>query len=453
MLSVSPFPIPFTTVAMTIFERLQIFLSDWLTFPGSSVVISVIYLILVAICAVIGYYVAIGILRAVAFFVDKSETTWDDDLINNKLLKAISQLAPAVIVAILLPQWLFSSGAWFFGTIRLLTYFYIIWVAVYAINTFLDNLLYAFSRRPKFKAYAVKGIFQMGKLVSISMGIIIAISLMVERSPIAIVTTLGASAAILMLVFKDTILGLVASVQLTANNMIEKGDWVIVPKHKANGEVIDISLTTVKIRNWDNSVTTVPPYALVSDSFQNFQAMRRSKARRISRKIFVDFNSVRFLTPAELKALEEDGLMPAPPASYQELSSKKAAPKKSTSKNKATLPVPNEQAETPAEEFDPLKMVNLSLFRYYLEQWLAAQSFVRSDLLLMVRQMEPVPSGLPLEIYCFVNLTEWKGFERLQSDIFDRIYALAPHFGVTIYQAPSGLDLKSLRPDDYTADA
>lgn len=436
---------------MTIFERLQLLLSSWLTFPGSSVIISIIYVLLVAICAVAGYYITIWLLRAVAFFVEKSETTWDDDLINNKLLKAISQLAPAVIVAILLPQWLFSSGAWFFGSIRLLTYFYIIWVAVYAINTFLDNLFYAFSQRPKFKAYAVKGIFQMGKLISISMGIIIAISLMVERSPIAIVTTLGASAAILMLVFKDTILGLVASVQLTANSMIQKGDWVIVPKHKANGEVIDISLTTVKIRNWDNSVTTVPPYALVSDSFLNFQAMRRSKARRISRQIFVDFNCIRFLSPQELDGLKDRGLMPAPPAPVAAPGSKKNANKKATPKNTPPVPDSPERKASPDDAFEPGKMVNLSLFRHYLEQWLASLPYVRTDLLLMVRQMEPVPSGLPLEIYCFVNITEWKGYERLQSDIFDHIYALAPHFGITIYQSPSGLDVKSLRPADSSA--
>ncbi|MDE6006638.1 MAG: mechanosensitive ion channel family protein [Muribaculaceae bacterium] len=426
---------------MTVFERLQTLMSAWLTFPGGDIVLSIIYIILVALCAVAGYYATIWILKGVAFFVEKSETTWDDDLINDKLLKALSQLSPAVIVAVLLPQGL-SSGLWFFGSVRLLTYFYIIWVTVYAINTFLDNLLQAFSLRPKFKAYAVKGIFQMGKLVTISVGIIIAISLMVERSPIAIVTTLGASAAILMLVFKDTILGLVASVQLTANSMVQKGDWVVVPRHNANGEVIDISLTTVKIRNWDNSVTTVPPYSLVSDSFQNFQAMRRSKARRICRAIYVDFNSIRYLKTSEIASLKEAGLLPVPPTPVGGTSAGKKSTKK-PSKNQ-DVALKHEDAKGLMSEYNPERMVNLSLFRHYLEQWLAAKSYVRSDLLLMVRQMNPVPEGLPLEIYCFVNTTEWKAYERLQSDIFDEIFALAPHFDITIFQSPSGRDVAAI---------
>lgn len=430
---------------MTIFERLQVMLSTWLSFPGSTVVISIIYIILVAACAVAGYYITIWILRGVAYLVGKSKTTWDDDIINQNLLKALSQLAPAVIVAILLPQW-FGAGKWFFGSLRLLTYFYIIWVSVYAINTFLDNLLYAFSQRPRFKAFAVKGIFQMGKLVCICIGIIIAISLMLERSPIAIVTTLGASAAILMLVFKDTIMGLVASVQLTANKMVHKGDWVVVPKHDANGEVIDISLTTVKIRNWDNSVTTVPPYSLISDSFQNYQAMRRAKARRIRRSIFIDFNSIRFLTDDEIDALKANGLFQKrkEPVKGIAKEGKKKANKESA--EEAPKETPQEAPmDTIAKTEKEVKKINLSLFRDYLEYWLAENPNVREDLLLMVRQLDPQPSGLPLDIYCFVKATEWKAFEHLQSDIFDHIYATAPRFGLTIFQSPSGLDLKSLK--------
>ncbi len=416
----------------SLFERLHDLLSLWITFPGSGIVITLILLLSIAVCSVGGYYLTNLLLRLVTIVVEKTETDWDDDLINAKLLRAISHLTPAIIIAILLPL-CFSQDTTFSHILHLLTSFYIIWVSVYAANTFLDNLFFAFLKRKRFKPYAVKGIFQMGKLIFIGMGIIIAISLLVERSPVAILTTLGASAAILMLVFKDTIMGLVASVQLTANKMVQRGDWIVVPKNNANGEVIEISLTTVKIRNWDNSVTTVPPYSLVSDSFQNFQAMKRSGARRLCRHVFIDLNSVRFLTPKEKDALPLPQL-PAPADS---------TPKESPVGQGSTTPA---DTTTPTEG-GSAGVVNLAIFREYLEGWLAVHPDVRSDMMYMVRQLEPTPSGLPLELYCFLSTTDWKGFERIQSSIFDHVYAVAPLFGLQLYQAPSGRDVLALAPE------
>ena len=249
----------------------------------------------------------------------------------------------------------------------------------------------------------------MGKLIFIAIGVIIGISLIVERSPVAILTALGASAAVLMLVFRDTILGLVAGVQLTANKMLHRGDWVVVPKHNANGIVLDITLTTVKIRNWDNSISTVPPYSLVSESFQNYQAMKRSGARRVCRAIYVDFNSIRHLSLDEIKVLKETGYV--------------------------------SDAARASGDLSPC--VNLTLFRTYLESWISCRPEVRNDLMFMVRQLEPTVSGLPLELYFFLSETDWKAFEHLQSDIFDHVYAVAPLFGLIIFQSPSGLDVMS----------
>lgn len=365
--------------------------------------ITMLLVVATVICAVAGYYLTNLILKLVAVIVEKTETDWDDDLINAPLLKAISQLAPAWIVDILLPL-CFSPSSLLAAIIHILAAFYIIWVTVYAANTFLDNLLYAFSRRDKLRPYAVKGIFQMGKLIFIGIGVIIGLSILVSKSPVAILTALGASAAILMLVFKDTIMGLVASVQLTANKMVSKGDWIIVPGHGANGEVIDITLTTVKIRNWDNSITTVPPYSLVAESFQNYQAMRDSGARRVSRSVYLDITSVRFLSDSELEELRLDGLAPALPG-------------------KTAVPV------------------NLTLFRSYLEGWLESHPEVRKDLIYMVRQMEPTPSGLPLELYFFFGVTDWKRFEHLLSAVMDHVYASAPRFGLRLFQTPSGRDI------------
>ncbi len=400
-------------VVATFFADARAFLETHINIPGSVALSSLILLVGVGLVAVAGYYVSIVILRLIAKIVERTETDWDDDLINAPILKAISMLTPAIILSRLFP-FCFSRMGTFAGIIHLLTDFFIIWVSVDAANTFLDNLFYAFTKRKRFRPYAVKGIFQMGKLIFIGIGIIIGISLIVEKSPVAILTALGASAAILMLVFKDTILGLVAGVQLTANKMLHRGDWVIVPKHNANGEVLDITLTTVKIRNWDNSITTVPPYSLVSESFQNYQAMRRSGARRVCRPVYVDMNSIRMMKPEEIEGLRGAGFCPW----------------------------------MKPEESPSGMMANLSLFRRYLEAWISSLPEVRTDLLFMVRQLEPTVSGLPIELYFFLSVVEWKGFEHIQADIFDHVYAVAPHFGLTLFQSPTGRDLLALRPEE-----
>ena len=211
-----------------------------------------------------------------------------------------------------------------------------------------------------------------------------------------------------MLVFKDTILGLVAGVQLTANKMLQKGDWIICQKAGANGEVIDISLTTVKVRNWDNSVITIPPYNLISDSFQNYQPMRASGGRRVSRYVYIDVNSVRFLNETELAALREENLI-------------------------------NEEIA------EGEKIVNLGLFRRHMENWLRNRKDIvlkrGRTMFVMVRQLQSTPQGIPLELYFFTNKTDWAQYEEIQSDIFDYVYAVIGKFGLCIYQAPSGLDL------------
>ncbi|MDE6577291.1 MAG: mechanosensitive ion channel family protein [Muribaculaceae bacterium] len=389
-------------------ENFRILLQESFTFPGGSILTTLVLLITITVSAIAGYYVALMVLKGIAWAVEWTDTDWDDDLINEKFRRALSQLSPAVIVAWMLPR-CFDEYNFLASTIHILTSFYIIAVSCRALNTLVDNLFEAFAKRDKLSTYAIKGIFQMAKLIIIGIGIIIAISLLVGKTPVAILTTLGASAAILMLVFKDTVLGLVASVQLTANSMVRKGDWIKADKHKANGEVIDISLTTVKIKNWDNSVTTVPPYSLVSDSFQNYQAMREDHARRVMRSIFVDASSVRFLNEEELSVLRGKGWLKG------------------------------------INEEDADMMVNLRLFRNYLENWLEQRPEIRTDLTFMVRQLDPTPSGLPLEIYFYTSETRWKPFEHIQSDIFDHIYAIVDYFGIKIFQTPTGSDLKNIR--------
>ncbi|MDE6463396.1 MAG: mechanosensitive ion channel family protein, partial [Muribaculaceae bacterium] len=278
-------------------EMLKTLLAEHVTPAYGEFVSDIIALLGIALLSVIFYYITNGVLRLLERIISRTSTTWDDDLLNPAFLRAVSQLAPAIIVKWLLPQF-FGNGS--FRWLAVLTTLYIVGTVVWIFVILIRNLYEAFLKRPSLHAYAVKGVFQMVQLIMIGIAVIYSVSVIAGRSPATILAALGASAAVLMLVFKDTILGLVASVQLTANKMIHRGDWIVCDKHDANGEVIDISLTTVKVRNWDNSITTIPPYNLVSESFRNYAPMQRSGGRRVERAIIVDANSVRFIAADEL---------------------------------------------------------------------------------------------------------------------------------------------------------
>lgn len=385
---------------MNIYDSTRDFLAGITGTTAHGTAVDSIVLAAIAIVAILFYQLTKVLLGFVEKLVAQSSTTWDDDLLNPAFLRAVSQLTPAIIVNHLLPGFFGDSAASIYW-LRTLTSFYILWAAVRICVIFLTNLYEAMLRRENLRVYAVKGIFQMVKLIFIGIGVIVGLSLLIGRSPLAIITALGASAAVLMLVFKDTILGLVASVQLSANKMLHRGDWIVAERQGVNGEVVDVSLTTVKIRNWDNSISTIPPYTLVSESFRNYQAMRLSGGRRVERAVYIDVNSVRLCSADEMRRLAEAGLADA----------------------------------------DAAPAVNLGLLRRYLERYLAAHPRVNSSMMVMVRQMEPTPSGLPLQLYFFSNVTEWKEFEHIQSDIFDHVYATVGAFGLKIFQTPAGSDL------------
>jgi hypothetical protein len=373
-----------------------------------SQVVTLLLLLCIAVVAVAAYYLTKAVLMLFERVILRSPTEWDDDLLNVRFTRAVSQLSPALVVSWMLPH-LFGDGDRSVGWIDGVTSLYILWAIVYIIVIFLDNLYAAMARREQLRPYAVKGIFQMFKLIVIGVGVIIALSLLIGKTPIAILTALGASAAVLSLVFKDTILGLVASIQLTANKMLERGDWITMPGRDLNGEVIDVSLTTVKVRNWDNSVTTVPPYSLITESFRNYRPMQLSGGRRVDRAIFIDVNSVRFLDKAEITSLEADGLL-----------------------------APSSVRESGRE-------VNLGLLRGYLEHFLSTHPDVNPEMTYMVRQLTPTQSGLPLQLYFFTRTTVWVEHEHVAADIFDHVYATIGRFGLSVFQTPAGTDLSRVR--------
>lgn len=348
--------------------------------------------------------------RLVAF----TPTKWDDDLFNLPVRNAVSQLMPALVVAWLLPGTMRHIDLWHTWLTKL-TYFYILWASIRIVCTELQAIYDALEHRNRFSEHNLSVLVQAAKLICILIGIVIGISILFGQSPARILTALGASAAILMLVFKDTILGFVAGIQLSVNKMLKVGDWIISEKAHANGEVLQVKLTTVKVRNWDNSVTTIPPYTLISDSFQNYQNMREHGLRRVARSIYIDVNTIRFCTPVELQRLREAGWL----------------------------------TRREAEEGE--RKVNLALLRQYLEKYLAENSEIETTdpdntaILMMVRQLQPTPQGLPLELYFFTTRTGWRSFEVLQSEIFDHVYAVVGEFGLRMYQAPAGTDIEGLR--------
>ena len=246
----------------------------------------------------------------------------------------------------------------------------------------------------------------MLKIITLFLGAIGIVSVLIDKNPVVLFTGLGAAATVLMLVFKDTIVGLVAGVQLSANDMLRPGDWITMDKSGANGIVTEVTLTTVKVRNWDNSITTIPPYTLVSDSFQNWRNMQQSGGRRVMRSIYIDVRSIRFCTPEELQRFVAKGWVSADEAT----------------------------AET----------VNLGVFRRFLEHYLSESSKVNSEMMLMVRQLQPTSQGLPLELYFFVTATSWVPYEHVQADIFDYVLAILPQFGLRLFQSPSGDDLQQV---------
>ena len=349
------------------------------------------------------------IMPAIHKITAKTKATWDDYLFNERMLSAICRLIPPIIIYVLLP-FVFENEQNILSISQKICLIYLVAVTLRLINAFLNSLYEISNEHESLKNRPLKGIYQMINLVSIGIGIILIISILMNQNAATILAGLGASAAVLMLIFKDSILGLVAGVQLSANDMLRPGDWITMDKYGANGYVIEVSLTTVKVQNFDKTITTIPPYALVSDSFQNWRGMWQSGSRRIKRSLFFDVNTVRFCTEEEAKIYIKKGWL-----------------KK--------------------EETENGPVVNLLVFRNFVMQYLGSHPKINNEFLQMVRQMEPTTEGIPVEIYCFTTTTEWPVYESIQSEVFDYLIASIPQFGLKLFQRPSGMDLNLTNPN------
>ena len=336
----------------------------------------------------------------------KTQSVWDDHLLNDEVLSNVCQLIPPILVYAMLPL-AFPKESALLAFILKLCWIYITIVGVKLICAFLSSLYSISSEHEKLKNHSLKGFYQMIKLIVVCIGSIIIISTLIDKDPIAILTGLGAGTAILMLVFQDTIKGLVAGIQLTANDMLRPGDWITMPKYGADGDVIEVTLTTVKVRNWDKTITTVPPYALVNDSFQNWRGMFDIGGRRVKRSINIDMHTVRFCTEEEMASYKKEPWM--------------------------------EGFEATGKE-----EVNLYIFRHYVMYYLTHHPKVNQDMIMLVRQLQPTEHGMPIELYFFSANTAWLRYEHLQAEVFDHVLAMLHRFDLKVFQSPTGLDLQSV---------
>jgi miniconductance mechanosensitive channel len=304
---------------------------------------------------------------------------------------------------------------------------FIVLTIALAFSSVLDLVNDLYQRRPDAATRPIKGYLQVIKVIIYAVAVLLMIATLLDRSPIILLSGLGALAAVLMLVFQDTLLSLVASVQITSNDIVRLGDWVEMPQLNADGDVIDIALHTVKVQNWDRTITTIPTRRFITDSFRNWRGMQESGGRRIKRAIYLDQNSVHFLAPEEITRLGRFSLL-------RDYLKEKQTEIDDWNK---TL------AEDGKEPVNTRRITNLGTFRAYLVNYLRSSERVRQDMIMIVRQLSPGPDGLPLEIYCFANTIEWVPYEGIQSDIFDHVLSILPEFGLQVFQQPSGADMRA----------
>lgn len=371
-----------------------------------------ITLLLLRICILLAMFIVAlvidricrkAIVPVIRKITTRTEFKWDDYLLGDQVLNDVCTLIAPIVVYILMSFALPDDSIMSF--VLKLCRVYIIAVFMKLLCSVISSLYAMTSEHDRLKNRSMKGFYQMLKLAIICIGTIIIISTLVGKDPMVLLTGLGAGTAILMLVFQDTIKGFVAGIQLIANDMLRPGDWITMPKYGVDGDVMEVTLTTVKVRNWDKTIVTVPPYALVNDSFQNWRGMFDTGGRRIKRSVNIDMNTVRFCTNEELESYKQQPWM--------------------------------EGFEATGNE-----EVNLYIFRHYIEYYLRHHPKVNSEMIMTVRQLQPTAQGMPVELYFFSADTRWLKYEHLQAEVFDHVLAMLHKFGLKAFQSPTGMDIQ-----------
>ena len=366
------------------------------------------------------------LLRVIARIVKKTKATWDDILFDHSVMVHLSRMVAPVVIYLCIPVAFAGSTAMVF--VQRLCLIFIIITFLSFVNSFLKAAYSVYSEMESLRGRPLKGLLQILQVLLWFIGGIVVVSVLIGQSPLALLAGLGASAAVLMLVFKDSIMGFVSGVQLSANDMLKVGDWITMPKYGANGYVIEVTLNTVKVRNFDNTITTIPPYLLVSDSFQNWRGMRESGGRRVKRSINIDMTSVRFCTSEMLDKYRKIQLL-----------------KDYIDQTEEVVRVYNEENHIDNDILvNGRRQTNLGVFRAYLTAYLKSLPVVNTELNCMVRHLQPTDHGLPVELYFFSNVKDWIPYEAVQADVFDHVLAIIPEFDLRVFQSPSGADFKRL---------
>lgn len=385
----------------------------------AEVVNVVLQLFIIVVLAGLLYYIAKKWLSLLILkIVGHTKTNWDDILYEQRFFSKLSYLIPPVAAYFVLSfiDWEYTA------VVRRFVDTWVV-IAVFAIfNTLLSAINKIYESYPMAKDRPIKVFIQVIKIFLYCVVVVTVISILLDKSPEHLLVGLGAFAAVLMLIFKDSILGFVAGVQLIANNMLRIGDWIVMPANNADGEVLEINLYTVKVQNWDKTISTIPTYQLVSQSFTNWRGMQESQGRRIKRSLSIDISSVHFLSHDEVEQLKVSDFLKSYIVSMQQ-----------------RLSELNQDKETVLDE---QKLTNIGVFRIYMSVWLEANADVNNDMTHMVRQLQPTATGIPIEVYCFSAKQEWVAYEKVQADIFDHMMAVVPQFGLKVFQYPTDIFAK-----------
>ncbi len=365
------------------------------------------------------------LIHVVTPIIKKTKIQWDDILLHHGVLTHLSKLVAPIIIYTLTPAAL-PDGDFWFAVLERLSLVYITISFTRMINSVFTAIYDMFSDKQEYKGRPLKGLLQTSQVILIIIAGILCISIIMNESPKTLLTTLGASAAIILLIFKDSIMGFVAGIQLAANDMVKVGDWICMPKYNVDGNIIEVSLNTVKVQNWDNTIVTVPPYALVSDSMQNWKGMTESGGRRIKRSVYIDQNSVAFLNKEDIEAFKKIQIL-RPYIEEEEAE---------------LLEYNKKMGIDDSVLVNGRRQTNLGIFRAYLKQYLLNLPVVNQELTCMVRQLPPSPKGVPLELYFFSTIKSWVAYEGVQADVFDHVLAVVPHFGLRVFQEPTGQEIQ-----------
>ncbi len=374
------------------------------------------------LCIIANFITRKVVIRIITHIVNSNKYKWDDILLERKVFHKLSHVVPAIII-----YYFASAFPPYALLIEKVAVLYIIIVAMNVLNSLLSAVNDIYQEYEISKVRPIKGYIQVSKIILFIIGLIVIIANLIGESPLIILSGIGALSAVLMLIFRDSILGLVAGVQLSSNDMVRVGDWIEMPKYGANGDVIDISLNTVKVQNFDRTITMIPSYALISDSFINWRGMQASGGRQLKRSLLIDTTSISFCSNEMIEKCKKihylKGYIVEREKEIAEFNLKNNIDRSNIVNGRS--------------------LTNIGVFRAYVASYLQNHPGIHKESTLMVRQLEPTEKGLPLEIYAFANTVQWAVYETTQADIFDHLFAVAPEFGLRIYQNPSGNDVKS----------